>query len=131
MASVIQSQWDVEARSWENVMELWGLLDVFESVEKKGGRALEEYIETHGQEAINEDLVKVFVKVYNNFLTEKQDPLVQAAKSFPIYKQEKLLKKKKDKPVVMMEGLTIGFEPNVYDNIQQAADKLLEYVRAN
>lgn len=129
--SVIQSNWDVEARSWENVMELWGLLEVFEQVEEKGGRALEDYVKMHGQQAINEDMVKVFVKVYNNFLTEKQTPLVTLASSYPTYSKERLLKEKKDKPKVMLEGLTIGFTPNVYDNIQQAADKLLEYVRAN
>ena len=126
--TVISSNWNVEPRAWENIADLWNLL---EKAEKQGGRALEDYVQMHGQEAINEDMVKIFVKVYNNFLSEKQDPLVQLAQSFPIYKQEKEILTKKEKPKVMMENLMIGHEENVIDNIREAADKILTYARAN
>jgi Flp pilus assembly CpaE family ATPase len=126
--TVISSNWNVEPRAWENIADLWNLL---ERAEKQGGRALEDYVQMHGQEAINEDMVKIFVKVYNNFLSEKQDPLVQLAESFPIYKQEKEILTKKEKPKVMIENLMIGHEENVIDNIREAADKILTYARAN
>ena len=126
--TVISSNWNVEPRAWENIADLWNLL---ERAEKQGGRALEDYVQMHGQDAINEDMVKIFVKVYNNFLSEKQDPLVQLAQSFPIYKQEKEILTKKEKPKVMMENLMIGHEENVIDNIREAADKILTYARAN
>ena len=126
--TVISSNWNVEPRAWENIADLWNLL---ERAEKQGGRALEDYVQMHGQDAINEDMVKIFVKVYNNFLSEKQDPLVQLAESFPIYKQEKEILTKKEKPKVMMENLMIGHEENVIDNIREAADKILTYARAN
>lgn len=126
--TVISSNWNVEPRAWENIADLWNLL---EKAEKQGGRALEDYVQMHGQEAINEDMVKIFVKVYNNFLSEKQDPLVQLAESFPIYRQEKEILTRKEKPKVMMENLMIGHEENVIDNIREAADKILTYARAN
>ena len=126
--TVISSNWNVEPRAWENIADLWNLL---ERAEKQGGRALEDYVQMHGQDSINEDMVKIFVKVYNNFLSEKQDPLVQLAESFPIYKQEKEILTKKEKPKVMMENLMIGHEENVIDNIREAADKILTYARAN
>lgn len=126
--TVISSNWNVEPRAWETIADLWNLL---EKAEKQGGRALEDYVQMHGQDAINEDMVKIFVKVYNNFLSEKQDPLVQLAQSFPIYKQEKEILTKKEKPKVMMESLMIGYEENVIDNIREAADKILTYARAN
>ena len=126
--TVISSNWNVEPRAWENIADLWNLL---ERAEKQGGRALEDYVQMHGQDSINEDMVKIFVKVYNNFLSEKQDPLVQLAQSFPIYKQEKEILTKKEKPKVMIENLMIGHEENVIDNIREAADKILTYARAN
>lgn len=126
--TVISSNWNVEPRAWENIADLWNLL---EKAEKQGGRALEDYVQMHGQQAINEDMVKIFVKVYNNFLSEKQDPLVQLAESFPIYRQEKEILTRKEKPKVMMENLMIGHEENVIDNIREAADKILTYARAN
>ena len=126
--TVISSNWNVEPRAWENIADLWNLL---ERAEKQGGRALEDYVQMHGQEAINEDMVKIFVKVYNNFLSEKQDPLVQLAESFPIYRQEKEILTRKEKPKVMIENLMIGHEENVIDNIREAADKILTYARAN
>ena len=126
--TVISSNWNVEPRAWENIADLWNLL---ERAEKQGGRALEDYVQMHGQDAINEDMVKIFVKVYNNFLSEKQDPLVQLAESFPIYRQEKEILTRKEKPKVMIENLMIGHEENVIDNIREAADKILTYARAN
>lgn len=119
--AVIQSRWNEETREWQNIADVWALV---QEIPVRAGSAIDDYLTENI--FLQEEHVRVVLTVFNDFLTEQQLRRVQLSKS--IAKQVDLKKYPADVQV-MIEDVRLGVEekPDRRQNVIDAIDKILEH----
>lgn len=125
----------VNTNLWNEVIDLWNTTNLYWNLiveVLKGGRASDDYLTPDKKDKkLQEEFIKVYITVYNSFLTEEQKRFFKISQSYPTYKEKfKILKTEKVilKEYKLQTGVDLKSTINVVD-IKIGLNKIEEHVR--
>ena len=126
---------DIPNDIWNEVEDFWNTTDLYWNLiikVLKGGRVSDDYLSPDKKpKKLQEEFIKVYITLYNSFLTEEQKRFFKISQSYPTYEEKfKILKTEKVilKEYKLQTGVDLKTTINVVD-IKLGLNKIEEHVK--
>jgi hypothetical protein len=129
--------WNTETKKWNEYECFWNsecVVAVVSGTAPGGYAHVDEYL---NKEKLNEQqFIKIYLTIHNQFLTEEQQKLVKIANSYPTYKEQQYIKENIN---VILENLNLKEKQKLkklskkikLKNIKIGLEKIIEHVTYN
>ena len=129
--------WNTETKKWNEYDCFWNVACVVAVVSgaAPGGYAhIDEYLK---KEKLNEQqFIKIYLTVHNQFLTEEQKKFIKIAEAYPTYKEQQHIK---ENIKVILENLSLKDKQELdklpkkvkLENIKIGLEKIIDHVAHN
>tara|TARA_Y100000361_G_C11148940_1_gene339836 strand:- start:1454 stop:1861 length:408 start_codon:yes stop_codon:yes gene_type:complete len=128
--------WNTETTKWNEYSAFWNAGNIVPIVsgDAPGYAHVDEYLK---KENLNEQqFIKIYLTVHNQFLTEEQKKLVKIAKSYPTYNEQQYIKENVN---IILENLNLKEKQKLeelpkkikIENIKIGLEKIIDHVTYN
>ena len=128
--------WNTETTKWNEYSTFWNGTNIVPilSGDAPGYAHVDEYLK---KENLNEQqFIKIYLTVHNQFLTEEQKKSIKIAKAYPTYNEQQYIKENVN---VILENLDLKEKQKLeelpkkikIENIKIGLEKIIDYVTYN